>query len=46
MIAEISAGHRTTKTILQMAQRLTGRAETKMSRGSFLSPIMRKLWAK
>jgi pilus assembly protein CpaE len=46
MIAEISAGHRTTKTILQMAQRLTGRAETKMSRGSFLSPIIRKLWAK
>jgi pilus assembly protein CpaE len=46
MIAEISASHRTTKTILQMAQRLTGRAETKMSRGSFLSPIVRKLWAK
>jgi len=46
MIAEISAGHRTTKTLLQMAQRLTGRGETKMPRGSFLSPLLRKLRAK
>jgi pilus assembly protein CpaE len=46
MIAEISAGHRTTKTLLGMAQRLTGRGETKMPRGSFLSPIFRKLRAK
>jgi pilus assembly protein CpaE len=46
MIAEISAGHRTTKTLLQMAQRLTGRGETKMPRGSFLSPIISKLRAK
>jgi pilus assembly protein CpaE len=46
MIAEISAGHRTTKTFLQMAHRLTGRSETKMPRGSFFSPIIRKLRAK
>jgi pilus assembly protein CpaE len=43
MIAEISASHRTTKTFLQIAQRLTGRGETKNPRRSFLSPIMRKL---
>ncbi|SHJ78727.1 pilus assembly protein CpaE [Bradyrhizobium lablabi] len=45
MIAEISAGHRTTKTFLQIARRLTGRGEERQ-RGSFLSPIMRKLRAK
>jgi pilus assembly protein CpaE len=43
MIAELSARHRTTKMFLQMAQRLTGRGETKKPRGSFLSPILRKL---
>ena len=43
MIAEISASHRTTKTFLQIAQRLTGRGESKRQRGSFLSPIIRKL---
>jgi pilus assembly protein CpaE len=43
MIAEISAGHRTTKMLLQIAQQLTGRGTTKKSRGSFLSPIMEKL---
>jgi pilus assembly protein CpaE len=46
MIAEISANHRTTKMFLQIAQRLTGRGETKKPRGSFLSPIIRKLRAK
>jgi pilus assembly protein CpaE len=46
MIAEVSAGHRTTKTLLQVAQRLTGRGETKKSRGSFLSPLFKKLRAK
>src|ERR1700686_3415071 len=46
MIAEISAGHRTTKMILQIAQRLTGRGETKKPRGSFLSPLIGKLRAK
>jgi len=45
MIAEISAGHRTTKTFLQIARQLTGRGEER-PRGSFLSPIMRKLRAK
>jgi pilus assembly protein CpaE len=46
MIAEISANHRTTKMFLQIAQQLTGRGETKRPRGSFLSPIFRKLRAK
>jgi pilus assembly protein CpaE len=46
MIAEISANHRTTKMFLQIAQRLTGRGETKKPRGSFLSPIIEKLRAK
>jgi pilus assembly protein CpaE len=46
MIAEIAARHRTTKTFLQMAQRLTGRSETKKPRGSFLSPIIKRLRAK
>src|SRR6266852_7693596 len=45
MIAEISASHRTTKMFLQMAQRMTGRAETKKPSGSFLQPIIRKLRA-
>ena len=46
MIAEISANHRTTKMFLQIAQRMTGRGETKKSRGSFLSPLINKLRAK
>ena len=46
MIAEISANHRTAKIFLQMAQRLTGRGEVKKPRGSFLSPILRKLRAR
>ena len=46
MIAEISANHRTAKTFLQIARRLTGRAETKKPRRSLLSPILRKLRAK
>ena len=33
MIAEISASHRTTEMFLQIAQRLTGRGETKKPRG-------------
>jgi pilus assembly protein CpaE len=45
MIAEIAAGHRTTKMFLQLAQRLTGRVESKKPRASFLSPIIRKLRA-
>src|SRR5882672_6691707 len=46
MIAEISANHRTAKMFLQIAQRLTGRGETKKQRGSFFSPIIRKLRAR
>jgi pilus assembly protein CpaE len=46
MIAEISAGHRTTEMFLQIAQRLTGRSETKKPRGSFLSPLIEKLRGK
>ena len=46
MIAEISASHRTTEMFLQIAQRLTGRGETKKPRGSFLSPFIQKLRAK
>jgi pilus assembly protein CpaE len=46
MIAEVSANHRTTEMFLQMAQRLTGRSETKKPRGSFLSPLMDKLRGK
>jgi pilus assembly protein CpaE len=45
MIAELSANHRTTGMFLQLAHRLTGRGETKKPRGSFLSPIIRKLRA-
>lgn len=46
MIAEIAASHRTTEMFLQIAQRLTGRAETKKPRSSFLSPLIEKLLAK
>jgi pilus assembly protein CpaE len=46
MIAEISANHRTTEMFLQIAQRLTGRSETKKSKGSFLSPLIDKLRGK
>jgi pilus assembly protein CpaE len=46
MIAEISANHRTTEIFLQIAQRLTGRSETKKPKGSFLSPLIEKLRGK
>jgi pilus assembly protein CpaE len=46
MIAEIAASHRTTRMLLQIARRLTGRVETKKPRGSFLSPLIEKLRAK
>jgi pilus assembly protein CpaE len=46
MIAEISASHKTTDMFLQMAQRLTGRSETKKPKGSFLSPLIDKLRSK
>jgi pilus assembly protein CpaE len=46
MIAEISASHRTTEMFLQIAQRLTGRSETKKPRASLLSPLIDKLRGK
>jgi pilus assembly protein CpaE len=45
MIAQVSANHRTTKMLLQIARRLTGRGEAKKPRRSFLSPIISKLRA-
>jgi pilus assembly protein CpaE len=46
MIAEISANHKTTEMFLQIAQRLTGRSETKKPKGSFLGPLIEKLRSK
>ena len=46
MIAEMSPNHRTTEMFLQIAQRLTGRSETKKPKGSFLSPLLDKLRSK
>jgi len=43
MIAEISASHRTSEMFLQIAQRLTGRSETKKSKGSLFAPLLEKL---
>ncbi|MBR0797562.1 AAA family ATPase [Bradyrhizobium jicamae] len=43
MIAEVSGRHRTTKTFLRMAHRLTGRPDLAEQRDSFLSPILNKL---
>jgi pilus assembly protein CpaE len=42
MIAEISAGHRTTETFRQLAQLLTGRAETKKQRSGLLDKLLRR----
>jgi pilus assembly protein CpaE len=39
MVAEISANHRTSKTFLEMARRLTGHAEVRKRRSSLLAPI-------
>ncbi|WP_024507653.1 AAA family ATPase [Bradyrhizobium sp. ARR65] len=46
MIAEISANHRATEMFLQIAQRLTGRSESKKPKSSFLSPLIDKLLKK
>jgi pilus assembly protein CpaE len=43
MIAEVSAGHKTTEMFRQMAQSLTGRGEIKRTRGGLLSPLLSKL---
>jgi len=45
MIAELSANHRTSRMLLQIARQLTGRGEAKKPGGSFLAPIIRKLRA-
>jgi pilus assembly protein CpaE len=45
MIAELAPRHRTTQTFRQIAQRLTGRGETKRRR-SLLSPVLKMLRAK
>jgi pilus assembly protein CpaE len=43
MIAEISANHRTAEMFLQIAQRLTGRGESKKSGNSLFGPLLGKL---
>jgi pilus assembly protein CpaE len=43
MVAEVSSGHRATETFRQLAQTLTGRAETKRSRPGLLTPLIEKL---
>jgi pilus assembly protein CpaE len=43
MIAEISANHRTAELLRQLAQKLTGRTETKKKSSSLLSPLFEKL---
>ena len=43
MIAELSSSHRTAETFRQLAQKLTGRAETKKAKSSLLSPLIEKL---
>lgn len=45
MIQEISAKHKTAELFLQIAQRLTGRAEAKKQKSSLLSPLL-KMFAK
>jgi pilus assembly protein CpaE len=46
MIAEVSANHKSIEMFLQIAQRLTGRSETKKQKSSFLSPLIEKLRGK
>ena len=46
MVEEIAPKHKVTEQFLQMAQRLTGRAEAKKPRSSLLSPLLGKLLAK
>jgi pilus assembly protein CpaE len=46
MIEEIAAKHKVTEQFLQLAQRLTGRAEAKKPRSSMLPPFLGKLLAK
>ena len=46
MIEEIAAKHKVTEQFLQLAQRLTGRAEAKKPRSSMLPPLLGKLLAR
>src|SRR3954466_6297703 len=46
LVAEISANHRTTATLLQIAQRLTGRSRPEKPKAAMLSPLIEKLRAK
>jgi pilus assembly protein CpaE len=46
MIEEISSKHKVTEQFLQIAQRLTGRAEAKKPRNSLLPPLLGKLLAR
>jgi pilus assembly protein CpaE len=43
MIAELSASHRAAESFRQLAQLLTGRAETRKSKSGLLSPLLEKL---
>ena len=43
MVAEMSGSHRTAETFRQMAQLLTGRADTKRAKPGLLGPIIEKL---
>jgi pilus assembly protein CpaE len=43
MIAELSATHRTTRMFRGIAQRLTGRVETRRPRASFLAPFIKRV---
>lgn len=43
MIAELSSSHKTADIFRQLAQTLTGRADTKKSKPSLLSPLLGKL---
>ncbi|MEW6641462.1 MAG: AAA family ATPase [Pseudomonadota bacterium] len=46
MIAEVAANHRAAEMFLQIAQRLTGRGDTKKPRTSLLAPLLGKLRSK
>lgn len=43
MIAEVSKSHRTAETFRQLAQLVTGRAETKKAKGGLFTPLLGKL---
>jgi len=45
MMAELSAGHRLSKTFVHIANQLTGRGEPKKPKSSLFGPLMKKLRA-